>query len=245
MLDAAILPCYNTYMIIITGATGGIGREIARLLAERGYNLALGYHTQEGEAGKLAAELTSAYGVWALPLKLDLADPLDVAAKISSVIATMGRPEVLINNAAVSLIKPVEETTAEEWQRVIATNLSGAFYACKAVLPSMREGGSILNVSSMWGTLGASCEVAYSAAKAGLEGMSKALSKEYPDLKINVVSLGWVDTPMNAHLSEEDKRDFFAKNPTMHELSATEAAQLIVSVALGEGSGQTYKLGWE
>jgi len=232
-------------MILITGATGGIGREIAESLAKRGYNLALGYHSRVDEANSLAARLTDAYGVWAVPVGLDLADSLDVEAKIKGIEATMGRVEVLINNAAVSLVKPVEETSAEEWQKVIATNLSGAFFACKAVLPSMREGGSIVNVSSMWGALGASCEVAYSAAKAGLEGMSKALAKEYPDLKINVVSLGWVDTPMNASFDEEDKREFFAKNPTMHELSAFEAAQLIVRVALGEGSGQTYKLGWE
>ena len=230
--------------VLLTGATGGIGQETARLFAHEGYNLALGYHANEAGAKALADELTRDYGVWAVPIRLDLEDKAQLSAAIEWVQATMGRISILVNNAAISLVKPIEETTSEEWDKVIAVDLTGAFWACKCVLPSMREGGAIVNVSSMWGSLGASCEVAYAAAKGGLEAMTKSLAKEYPDVRIGAVSLGWVDTPMNARFDEADKQAFFAQNPTMHVLSPRDAAEAILRAIRGEESGQVFRLGW-
>jgi 3-oxoacyl-[acyl-carrier protein] reductase len=146
----------------------------------------------------------------------------------------------------VSLVKPVSMMTDAEWERVIAVDLSACYYTCRCVLDGMyHRGGSIVNVSSMWGQLGASCEVAYSAAKAGVEGLTKALAEEYDGtVRVNALSLGFVDTPMNGHLSAEEKAQFFADNPTMRCLSAQEAAEAVWRLATDTVSGCVERLGW-
>ena len=229
---------------LITGASGAIGKEIAVRLAQKGYKLALGYHRHREQAVRLAEELGERFGVWAVAIKLDLQDPHLLQAQIEDLSRTMGRIGVLVNNAAVSLVKPLEETSIEEWNEVISVNLTGAFVACKAVLPAMREGGVIVNVSSMWGSLGASCEAAYAASKGGLEALSRSLAKEYPQVKINVASLGWVDTPMNARFSPKERADFFVQNPAMYPLTPADAADVVIEAMERDGSGATLQKGW-
>ena len=233
-------------MVIITGATGAIGRELCRLFAAAGENVAVCCHTRREEAAMLAATLAETYGVRAVWHEVDLASPASIREAFGYFAAALGHADYLVNNAAVSLVKPVSMMTDEEWERVIAVDLGAAYYTCRAVLDEMyHRGGSIVNVSSMWGQLGASCEVAYSAAKAGLEGFTKALAEEYDgSVRVNAVALGYVDTPMNAHLSAEEKAQFFADNPSMRCLTPQEAAEAVYAVATSGETGRIVRLGW-
>ena len=231
---------------IVTGATGAIGQEICRLFAEAGVNVCLFYHSRAAEAEALAADLARKYGVRTVWHAVDLADPASIRQAFDYFYSVFGHCDYLVNNAAVSLVKPVSMMSDAEWDRVLATDLSACYHTARAVLDEMyHSGGSILNVGSMWGQLGASCEVAYSAAKAGLEGLTRALADEYAgSVRVNCLSLGYVDTPMNAHMSEEDKAAFFRENPTMRCLSAEEAAQAVYDLANEDVSGEVRRFGW-
>ena len=152
---------------VITGATGAIGQQICREFARHGIDVAVCYNRREAEAQALAAEL--ARSVRAVAVGLSLEDPTSIARAFDYIHSVFGHVDYLVNNAGISLIKPLLDTTPDEWQRMLAVNLTSAYYTCRQVLPKMyHTGGSILNVSSMWGSLGASCEVAYATAKAGL-----------------------------------------------------------------------------
>ena len=193
---------------LITGASGGIGSAIARRLAQDGFSLCLHYHQNRDAAERLAKELGAVVPVLGVPA--DVADEAAVAAMVARCERELGAVDVLINNAGISQQKLLTDVTAEEWRRMFAVHVDGAFYAAKAVLPAMiaRKSGAIVNVSSMWGVVGGSCEVAYSAAKAALLGMTRALAKEVgpSGVTVNCVAPGLIDTPMNAHLSAEDTR---------------------------------------
>lgn len=233
-------------MVIVTGASGAIGREICRLFAQAGEDVCLCYHARERETEVLAAHLARQYGVRTVWHGVDLADWESVKKAFDYFLSVFGHCDYLVNNAAVAPICPVSDTSAAAWRQVIDVNLSGCFYTAKAVLAGMyHRGGSIVNVSSMWGQLGSSCEVAYSASKAGVEGMTRALADEYAGhVRVNAIALGYVDTPMNAHMSEEDKRAFFAENPGMRCLTATQAAEAIFDLAHADVSGEVWRLGW-
>lgn len=233
-------------MVIVTGATGAIGREICRMFAAAGENIAVCCHKREEEAAALCRALSDEYGVRAVWRAVDLADPASIRAAFDYFLSVYGHCDYLVNNAAVSLVKPVSMMSEAEWDEVIAVDLTALFHTCRAVLDGMyHRGGSIVNVSSMWGALGASCEVAYSAAKAGLEGFTKALAEEYAGtVRVNAVALGYVDTPMNAHLSAEEKAAFFAENPTMRCLTPREAAEAVYRAAVSDETGRILRLGW-
>ena len=233
-------------MVIVTGATGGIGREICDLFAAAGEDVCVCCHSREEEARALCVRLAETYGVRAVWRAVDLANAEDISRAFSYFLSVFGHCDYLVNNAAVDLIKPVSMMTAAEWDRIIAVDLTACFHTCRYVLGEMyHRGGSIVNVSSMWGQLGASCEVAYSAAKAGLEGLTKALADEYAGtVRINAVALGYVDTPMNAHLSEEEKAQFFRENPTMRCLTPREAAEAVYRAAIAPVSGDVVRIGW-
>lgn len=233
-------------MVIVTGATGAIGQKICELFAASGEDVCLCCGHRVELAATLADDLAARYGVRTVWRAVDLEDAGAIREAMGYFLSVFGHCDYLVNNAAVSLVKPVSMTSDAEWARVIAVDLSACYYTSAAVLPGMyHRGGSILNVSSMWGQLGASCEVAYSAAKAGLEGMTRALAEEYEGaVRINAIALGYVDTPMNAHMTEADKAAFFAENPTMRCLSAQEAAQAIYDLAHEAVSGEVRRLGW-
>jgi len=233
-------------MVIVTGATGAIGQKICETFACAGEDVAVCCHSREVEAEALCASLAARYGVRTVWRRIDLESPASIREAFGFFLSVFGHCDYLVNNAALSLVRPVSMMSDEEWQRVIAVDLSAVYYTCKAVLDQMyHRGGSIVNVSSMWAQLGASCEVAYSAAKAGIEGFTRALADEYRGaVRVNALSLGFVDTPMNAHMSAEDKRAFFADNPTMRCLSAAEAAQAVYELAVADVSGEVRRLGW-
>ena len=189
-------------VVFITGGSRGIGAECVRLFSKNGYRVAFSYLKSEEAALKLASECG------ALAVSADVSDSGSITSAVNAVTDALGRIDVLINNAGISQSALFTDITDKMWKSMIDTNLSGAFYATRAVLPGMisRKSGVILNVSSMWGQVGASCEVHYSAAKAGLIGMTKALAKEVgpSGIRVNCVSPGVIATEMNSHLSDED-----------------------------------------
>lgn len=182
---------------LITGGTGAIGEAMVRLFAKE-YEVVFTYLTNAETAKRLSEETGAA------AVRCDISD----GEQAKTLAAHAADCDVLINNAGISQIKLITDTTDDEWNKMIATNLSGVFYVTKAVLPSMihNKCGSIINISSVWGVYGASCEAAYSAAKAGVIGFTKALAKEVgpSGITVNCIAPGVIESPMNAHLSDEE-----------------------------------------
>lgn len=193
--------------VLITGASRGIGAACAREFARDGYRVAINYHKSEEKALALCEELTS-LGTEAIAVCADVGDSAAVDEMVKQVEERFGRIDVLVNNAGIALQKLVTETSDEEWDRMISTDLSAAFRCARAVAPAMirAHSGYIVNIASMWGEVGASCEVAYSAAKAGVIGLTKALAKELgpSGIRVNAISPGVIMTDMMAGFSPSD-----------------------------------------
>lgn len=190
---------------IVTGAARGIGKAIAKRLVEDGFFVAAVYNFSE----KLAKELESELYPNVKTYKCDVSDSESVNAVVRAVLKDRKTVDVLVNNAGIAQQKLFTDITDEDWNRMIGVDLSGAFYFTRAVLPSMinEKSGRIINITSMWGETGGSCEVHYSAAKAGLIGMTKALAKEtgLSGICVNAVSPGVIETDMMSNFSEADK----------------------------------------
>ena len=193
--------------VLITGASRGIGAACAKAFAKAGFDVAINYLNSADKAEKLAEELR-AFGVNTFCVKADVSDVKQVAEMFSQVRDTIGDPDILVNNAGISMTGLLTDMSDTEWDRLISTNLSSVFYCCKAALPAMirAHSGVIINIASMWGEVGASCETAYSAAKAGVIGLTKALAKEVgpSGIRVNAVSPGVVMTDMMAEYSADD-----------------------------------------
>lgn len=221
--------------VLITGASRGIGAAAARLFAAQGYRVAICCHTQMEKAEELAASLPDAAAFTA-----DIAKETEVVRMVDAVHSRFGEIHVLVNNAGIAMQKMFTDTTAADWNRVFDVNVTGIFYACRAVLPEMirRKSGRIVNVSSMWGVTGASCEVAYSASKAAVIGLTKALAKEVglSGITVNCVAPGVIDTEMNANLSAEDRAVLCDETPLARIGTAQEAAQAILFLASDRAS---------
>lgn len=216
---------------LITGASRGIGRAAAETFAGKGYHLALTCQNSIDILEALAAELSSAYGIRCLPFRADMGMEEDVKRIFSS----LDSLDVLINNAGISFFSLLADMTAEEWHRVMAVNLDSCFYTCRAAIPLMLKNhrGRIINVSSVWGSQGASMEVAYSASKGGMNAFTRALAKELApsNIQVNAVACGVIDTDMNAHLNREEMEALRAEIPADRLGTAAEAASLIFQIA--------------
>ena len=192
---------------IVTGASRGIGRAISEMLCKNGYAVALIFNNSSDRANELKAELTKD-GFVVGCYKADVSKSGQVNEAFSKITKELGVPSVLINNAGISSQSLFTDITDEMWQEMLSVNLTGVFNCCRAVLPEMikRQSGVIVNIASMWGETGASCEVHYSAAKAGVIGLTKALAKEVgpSGIRVNAVSPGVIKTDMLSSFSEDE-----------------------------------------
>jgi 3-oxoacyl-[acyl-carrier protein] reductase len=202
--------------VLITGAATGIGRETAKRFAAEGWNVAVHYHKSEAEAASLVAELKARH-LSVVRVQADVCDAAAVRAMSDKVCRAFGRIDALVNNAGIAQQKLFTDITEQDWHTMMDVNLGGVFRCCQAVLPGMisRKAGSIVNVSSIWGEVGASCEVHYSASKAGVIGLTKALAKEVgpSGIRVNCVAPGVITTPMTAELGEETLAALKADTP--------------------------------
>ena len=193
--------------VLITGASRGIGAACAEAFAKEGFDVVINFHSSRKAAEQLSEKLSASYGVRTLCVCADVSKKADCDEMVKKAIQEFGFIDVLVNNAGISLSKLFTDTQEDEWERVIGTNLSSVYYCSKAVLPSMirEHRGVIVNIASMWGEAGASCEAAYSASKAGVIGLTKALAKEVgpSHIRVNAVSPGVVMTDMMKEYDEE------------------------------------------
>lgn len=219
--------------VLITGGSRGIGRAMVELFASNGYSVAFTYKSSENEAKSLA-EATGA-----IAIKADSASESDVLYAVNTAICELGSIDCLINNAGVSSFSLFTDITLDMWNEHLAVNLTGAFLYSKAVIPGMiaRKEGRIINITSMWGITGSSCEVHYSTAKAGLIGMTKALAKELgpSGITVNAIAPGLIDTDMNRCLSDDDIRAIEDETPLMRIGTPSEVAKAALFLA-GEGA---------
>ncbi len=219
---------------LVTGASRGIGRSIATALAAKGFHLALFCHTKKEILDELAAELKNQYHIDVITYCGDIADPEFIIPACDDVLDRFEQVDVLVNNAGIAHIGLLCDMSLKQWDDMIGTNLSSLFYTAKAIVPSMvsRKSGNIINISSMWGTVGASCEVAYSATKGGINSFTKALAKELAPshIAVNAVACGVVDTDMNSMLSQEEKAALTEEIPVGKFCSPEEVAEVVLHV---------------
>ena len=230
---------------VITGASRGIGKACALLFAENGYDLLLCYRSREEEAKSVAKE-AEAFGVRAIPFQMDMESLPDCRRTIAKAMMAFGGIDALICNAGISLPVLFTQTTEEEYDRVFSVNTKGVFFLAQAAAKEMISagGGSIVAVSSMWGVAGASGEVAYSASKAAVIGLVKALAKELAPsgIRVNCVAPGVTDTEMNACYDEDTMDELAEKTPLGRIADPREIAEAIFFLASEKASfitGQT------
>ena len=196
--------------VVVTGGSRGIGAEIVRAFAKNGDNVVINYNKSKDKAEQLAKEVMQEYNVQVMAVKADVSKPDQVEFLINTAIQVFGKIDVLVNNAGISLYNILIDSTVEQIQEIINTNLNSCIYASKYAAQNMmsNQSGKIINISSMWGIVGGSGESVYSASKAGLIGFSKALAKElgYSGITVNVVAPGAIETDMISNLSLEDKQ---------------------------------------
>lgn len=237
---------------LITGASRGIGAALAETFARAGYQLTLCCQHSEEKLMTLARRLQEQYHTTVLVRIGDVGDYAFVKAMVDATLEAFGAIDVLINNAGISYIGLLTDMSIEDWNRIVATNLTSVFSTCRCVVPSMvhNKRGRIINISSVWGNVGASCEAAYSACKGGINSFTRALGKELApsQITVNAIACGVIDTDMNRCFSEEERAELIAEIPAERMGRPEEVAELALSIASGHAylNGQIITLdgGW-
>ena len=215
--------------VLITGGSRGIGRACVEKFTSEGYTVSFIYNNSDSVACELATK-TGAHAI-----KADISNPERAKEAVSKALATMGGIDVLVNNAGVSLIKLFTDTTDEDYYNIMNTNLGGTFFVTREVARNMISNhfGRIVNIGSMWGKVGASCEVAYSASKSAIEGFTKALAKELgpSGVTVNCIEPGVINTEMNAELDEATLNELCDETPVGKIGDAKELADFIYLIA--------------
>ena len=237
---------------LITGASRGIGAAIATKLGKEGYHLSLCCQNSPDLLNELAKELEQTYHISVMTHVGNVGDYSFVSKMVSDTLAHFGQIDVLINNAGISRVGLLCDMTPEQWNELLQVNLSSVFYTCKEVIPSMvrKKHGAILNISSVWGNIGASCEAAYSATKGGMNSLTQALGKELApsNIPVNALACGCVDTSMNSCFSTDDLSALADEIPAGHFASPQEVAdfayQILTSPTYLTGQILTFDGGW-
>ncbi|WP_029322624.1 elongation factor P 5-aminopentanone reductase [Butyrivibrio sp. AE3004] len=227
----------NKGPVLITGASRGIGKAIAEVFAKNGYNLYLCCKNSIESLNEFSEKLSTMYKITSHAFQCDVSDENSVISLFISIMDKCGQsPEIVINNAGIAWYGLLTDMTSDEWHKVMSTNLDSVFHVCKNAVPYMvRNGhGKIINISSVWGNVGASCEVAYSASKGGVNSFTKALAKELAPsgIQVNAISCGVIDTEMNrSHLSEENLNELASEIPADRIGTPEEVGEFAVSLA--------------
>jgi len=202
--------------VLITGGSRGIGKCIAENLAKDGFNVVLNYNKSEKQAKLIKKELEE-QGINIEICKADVSKREEVKKLVKFILNKFGDIDVLINNAGIAKLQMFNDITDSDWNEIIGTNLNSVFYTTQEVLPNMihNKNGCIINISSIWGLVGASCEVAYSVSKAGIDGMTKSLAKELgpSNIRVNSIAPGVIDTEMNSNLDNAIKEEIKNETP--------------------------------
>jgi len=216
-------------IVLVTGASRGIGKAIAVKFAKKGYNVIINCAHREQELMQAKKEIES-YQVCCSAFLGDVGD-LDTCRQLFELIRKQyGNLDVLVNNAGISYLGLLQDMSAGDWDRIVRTNLTSVFNCCKLAVPMMLQAGhgKIVNISSVWGSVGASCEVAYSATKGGVNAFTKALAKELApsNIQVNAIACGAIDTEMNRWMEEDELLSLVDQIPTGRLGTAEEVADL-------------------
>lgn len=221
--------------VLITGASRGIGRSTALLFADKGFHVFLNCNKSIEELQKVQQEIERNHPKCSTIVTGNVGNPEDVRSIFREIYSHCDSLDVLVNNAGVAHIGLLMDLTDEEWRRIIDTNLSSVFYCCREAVPKMvsKKSGRIINISSMWGTVGASCEAAYSASKSGIHGLTRALAKELAPsgISVNAIACGVIDTVMNAQLDKTERQELAEEIPAGRFCSPEEIAEVIWQTA--------------
>ncbi len=236
------------HTVFISGASRGIGKAIAYHFARHGCHLVLTCQSSYQELLDFAGFLEDTYHIRCITRQGDIGNEND----IKSIFQNLPEIDILINNAGIDYVGLLSEMQLSTWNQVLATNLTSAFLCCREVIPSMikNKRGKIINISSIWGESGASMEVAYSASKAGLNGLTKSLAKELApsNIQVNAVACGLIDTKMNACFSDEEISELVSSIPANRIGTPEEVAAFVYSLSFDHTylTGQIIKIdgGW-
>ncbi len=224
----------NKKTAFITGASRGIGRAVALTFAKHDYHVFLNCHHSVMELEAVKSEIEAMPNGSCDLFIGDVGDPEFVSGTFAAIHKKCDALDVLVNNAGIAHIGLLTDVTDEEWQHILQTNLSSVFYCCREAVPKMvsKKAGKIINISSMWGTVGASCEVAYSATKSGVHGLTRALAKELApsNIQVNAIACGCIDTSMNHQLSAEEKLSLEEEIPAGRFGSPQEVADFVMQL---------------
>ncbi|WP_167955540.1 elongation factor P 5-aminopentanone reductase [Anaerosporobacter faecicola] len=222
--------------VIVTGASRGIGRATALYFAKAGYHVAISCQSNAALLKEVEEEILS-YGVRCISYVGNMGEEEHALCFCKQALEAFGHIDVLINNAGISMIGLLSDLSLTDWNTILTANLTSVFLCSKAVIPSMvhQKSGRIINISSVWGIAGASCEVAYSATKGGINSFTKALAKELApsNVQVNAIACGTIDTQMNQFLSQDDREALESEIPSGRFASPTDVAEFVFAIATG------------